>query len=87
MRSSQGTSKAQISVFYNNNDSIPEKTRDSLSQPLYASQAVSGPTALLVIIPSNIGAFVSKRSEKIREILLCTLNPVPTIRPVNDQMG
>jgi monovalent cation:H+ antiporter-2, CPA2 family len=52
---------------------------------LYASNAVSGTIACMVIVTSIIGAFVAKYSEKIGEILLRPRNPDRVVRQVKDQ--
>ena len=52
---------------------------------LYASNAVSGTIACMVIVTSIIGAFVAKYSEKIGEILLRPRNPDRMVRQVIDQ--
>lgn len=54
---------------------------------LYASDAVSGTIACMVIVTSIIGAFVAKFSEKIGEILLRPKNPDRLVRAVKDQPG
>jgi len=54
---------------------------------LYASDAVSGTIACMVIVTSIIGAFVAKYSEKIGEILLRPKNPDLSVRPIKDQPG
>jgi CPA2 family monovalent cation:H+ antiporter-2 len=54
---------------------------------LYASDAVSGTIACMVIVTSIVGAFVAKYSEKIGEILLRPKNPDRLVRAVKDQPG
>lgn len=54
---------------------------------LYASDAVSGTIACMVIVTSIIGAFVAKYSEKIGDILLRPRNQDHKVLPVKDQAG
>ena len=54
---------------------------------LYASDAVSGTIAWMVIVTSIIGAFVAKSSEKIGDILLRPQNPDLKVLPVKVQAG
>lgn len=54
---------------------------------LYASDAVSGTIACMVIVTSIIGAFVAKYSEKIGEVLIRPRNADPDMRLVQDQAG
>ncbi|MDD1705485.1 MAG: cation:proton antiporter [Methanoregulaceae archaeon] len=54
---------------------------------LYASDAVSGTIACMVIITSIVGAFVAKYSEKIGEVLIRPKNPDLFIRPGKGQQG
>jgi CPA2 family monovalent cation:H+ antiporter-2 len=54
---------------------------------LYASDAVSGTIACMVIVTSIIGAFVAKYSEKIGDILLRPRNQDHKVLPIKDQAG